>query len=94
MSHMERIPTRTEPGPSDLDRALLYVIRVRMAEVDIRSQAALAREAGVPEATLRPRWESRRGFGLEMLDGLAGALKLPLSELVARAEAHRAVNAK
>lgn len=84
---MEPIQARAEPTQTDLDRALMYAIRVRMAEVGIRSQASLAREAGVPESTMKMRWEGRRGFGLDPLDRMAAALKLPLSELVARAEA-------
>jgi Cro/C1-type HTH DNA-binding domain len=69
---------------------MLQAIRVRMAEVGIRSQAALNRAAEVPEGTMKPRWEGKRGFGLDLLDALAPALKLSVADLVERAEVLRA----
>lgn len=83
---MEPTASQSEPGQTDLDRAMVTAVRVRMAEVGIKSQAALSRASGVPEGTMKPRWEGKRGFGLDLLEPLARALNLPVADLVERAE--------
>jgi transcriptional regulator with XRE-family HTH domain len=79
------MPTGTQPEPDDFSKALMTVIRLKMAMTE-KSKADIARLTDIPRATLSRILNDQRIPNITQVRMIAEALEIPLSNLITYAE--------